>query len=272
MTAFNHYSSRKALGQHYLIDQDVLNTIVEAAELVPSDTVIEVGPGPGNMTKKLVAGAGTVIAIEIDPVLAGALPRKLGDPANLTIVNGDARTADLSGLDLAEGGYKMVSNLPYYAAAPILRRFLEGSGPRPSTMVVMVQREVAASIIAHDGRMSLLAIAIQLYGAPKHVCDVPPGAFRPQPKVTSSVIRIDVLPQLAVDVADTQKFFDMVRAGFAAPRKQLHNSLSYGLSITAQQAGELLDHVGLDPKLRPENLTLADWARLYQANVHLKIG
>ena len=187
-------SPRKALGQYYLLDQDIVHTIVRAADLTSTDIVVEVGPGPGTLTKHLVAEAGRVVAIEMDPALAAALPRRLGNPSNLVIINDDARTTDLSKLTPEGDGYKMVSNLPYYAAAPILRRFLEESLARPSVMVVMLQREVAESILAADGRMSLLAVGVHVYGKPTHVCDVPASAFRPKPKVTSAVIRIDTLP------------------------------------------------------------------------------
>ena len=261
-------SPRKALGQHYLLDQDIVHTIVRAADLTPSDAVVEVGPGLGTLTKLLVAEAGRVVAIEVDPALAAALPRKLGKPSNLVVVNDDARTADLSQLFPRGTGYKMVSNLPYYAAAPILRRFLEDSLSRPSVMVVMLQKEVAESILAADGRMSLLAVAVHLYGKPTHVCDVPASAFRPKPKVTSAVIRIDTLPRPAVDVDDLDGFFEVVRAGFAAPRKQLRNSLSQGLDVTAQQAGAFLENAGLDATLRAETLTLEQWAELHRAISH----
>ncbi len=258
-------SPRKALGQHYLLDQDIVHTIVRAADLTPADAVVEVGPGLGNLTKHLVTEAGRVVAIEIDPALAAALPRRLGKPSNMIVVNDDARTADLSQLFPEGAGYKMVSNLPYYAAAPILRRFLEDSLPKPSPMVVMLQKEVAESILAADGRMSLLAVAVHLYGKPTHVCDVPASAFRPKPKVASAVIRIDTLPRPAVDVDDIAGFFDVVRAGFSAPRKQLRNSLSQGLDVTPQQAGAVLGEAGLDATLRAETLTLDQWAGLHRA-------
>lgn len=262
MTALNHPRPRKALGQHYLVDRSVFRSIIEAGELGPSDTVVEVGPGTGSLTRELVHIVGKVIAIEIDELLVASLPRRLGEPSNLSVVHDDAREVDLSALLKGNGPYKMVSNLPYYAAALILRRFLEGDHPRPSITVVMVQREVAGSILAIDGRMSLLSVGIQLYGIPKHVCDVPPQAFRPSPKVTSSVVRIDALPHLAVDVEDTKKFFDVVRAGFATPRKQIRNSLSHGMGISADKARQMLDSAGLNSKLRPENLSLEDWASL----------
>ena len=258
-------SPRKALGQHYLLDQDIVHTIVRASDLTPTDIVVEVGPGPGTLTRHLVAEAGRVVAIEIDPALAAALPRRLGKPSNLVVVNDDARTADLSQAIPEGAGCKMVSNLPYYAAAPILRRFLEDCLPKPSAMVVMLQKEVADSILAAEGRMSLLAVAVHLYGKPSHVCDVPASAFRPKPKVASAVIRIDTLPRPAVDVDDIAGFFEVVRAGFAAPRKQLRNSLSQGLDITPQQGGAFLEKAGLDATLRAETLTLDDWAGLHRA-------
>ena len=256
---------RKALGQHYLLDQDIVHTIVDAADPTPADIVVEVGPGPGTLTKHLVAKAGRVVAIEIDPMLAAALPRRLGNPPNLVVVNDDARTADMSKLSPEGDVYKMVSNLPYYAAAPILRRFLECDPPRPSVLIVMLQKEVAESILASDGRMSLLAVAVHLYGTPALVCDVPASAFRPKPKVASTVIRIDTLPRPAVDVHDLEAFFEVVRAGFSAPRKQLRNSLSHGLGITPQQAAGVLEGAGLDPTLRAESLTLDHWASLHRS-------
>ncbi len=258
-------SPRKALGQHYLLDQDIVHTIVRAADLTPSNTVVEVGPGPGTLTRHLIDEAGRVVVVEIDPALAAALPRRLGNPPNLVVINEDARTADLSQLTPEGADYKMVSNLPYYAAAPILRRFLEDCLPRPSALVVMLQKEVAESILAANGRMSLLAVAVHLYGKPSPVCDVPASAFRPKPKVASAVIRIDTLPRPAVDVNDLDGFFKVVRAGFAAPRKQLRNSLAQGLDVGTQQARAFLEKAGLDASLRAENLTLDQWAGLHRS-------
>ena len=129
----------------------------------------------------------------------------------------------------------------------------------------MLQKEVAESILAADGRMSLLAVAVHLYGRPTPVCDVPASAFRPKPKVASAVVRIDTLPRPAVDVDDLAGFFDVVRAGFSAPRKQLRNSLSQGLDVTPQEAGAFLEKAGLDTTLRAETLTLDQWAGLHRA-------
>ncbi len=253
---------RKALGQYYLVDRDILQSIVSASELDPDDTVVEVGPGPGALTRQLVQRVNRVIAIEVDPNLAASLPQRLGHPPNLTTINADARRVDLAQVLAGTEQYKVVANLPYYAANPILRRFLEAEGHRPSLMVVMLQREVANSMVAAEGRMSLLAIAIQLYGVPRIVCDVPPSAFFPPPKVTSSVVRIDVRRRPAIEVEDVQGFFDVVRAGYSAPRKQLRNSLSLGLNIPAEGAERLLAQAEVDPKCRAESLSLDDWGRV----------
>ena len=238
-----------------------------AADLEPTDTIVEVGPGRGALTGRLARRAGRVIAIEVDGYLAGALAQNLGSPPNLTVVNADAREVDLQRVLEGVDRYKLVANLPYYAANPILRRFLEESRKRPSSMVVMVQAEVAARMLAEGGRMSLLAVGIQVYGVPRIICRVPPQAFRPAPKVTSAVVRIDVRPGPAVDMRDTDRFFQLVRGGFFAPRKQLRNSLSLGLGISQMQAGDLLSQAGIDPMRRAASLGLDEWARLHQADM-----
>jgi 16S rRNA (adenine1518-N6/adenine1519-N6)-dimethyltransferase len=205
-----------------------------------------------------------VIALELDSQLAAALPARLGDPPNLTVVEADARKVDIGSLVGPDAAYKVVGNLPYYAANPIIRRFLE-SNPQPRLMVVMVQQEVARSMTAGLGKMGLLSVATQFYSVPKVVCTVPPRLFRPPPKVTSALVRLEVRARPAVDVGDPDAFFAVVRAGFSAPRKQLRNSLSHGLGVPAAVAGGLLADLGLDGSLRPANLSMEDWAMIYRA-------
>ena len=257
-------SKRRALAQHFLVDKSVLSRILSASELSDGDTVVEVGAGNGALTRELVRTAAKVIAVEIDPELASSLPVRLHNPSNLRVINDDARHMDLASMVRENESYKMVGNLPYYAATPILRHFLESDGLRPSTMVVMVQREVADRMVAHNGRMSLLAVSVQLYGVPRVICTIPPGAFSPAPKVTSALVRIDPLPRPAIDVSNVRHFFDLVRAGFSAPRKQLRNSLSLGLAISPSEAESLLAQAGVNPRLRPENLSLEHWKTLYE--------
>jgi 16S rRNA (adenine1518-N6/adenine1519-N6)-dimethyltransferase len=132
-------------------------------------------------------------------------------------------------------------------------------------MVVMVQQEVAHSMAASPRKMGLLSVATQFYSVPKVVCTVPPRLFRPPPKVTSALVRLEVRAKPAVDVADPDAFFELVRAGFSAPRKQLRNSLSHGLGVPAMVVGELLADLGLDGSLRPANLSLEDWAMIHRA-------
>jgi 16S rRNA (adenine1518-N6/adenine1519-N6)-dimethyltransferase len=254
--------ARKALGQHFLVDNSILDRIAAAAELTPEDVVAEVGPGLGALTRRLVQQAGWVAAIEMDAELAASLPARLGNPSNLTVVEADARSVDIASLVGEETRYKVVANLPYYAANPIIRRFLE-SEPRPSLMVVMVQREVAQSMIASPGEMSILSVAVQYYAAPSLVCNVPPRAFRPPPKVTSSVVKLRLRERPAVEVADSAAFFMLVRAGFSAPRKQLRNSLAQGLGVSGDEAGRLLAWAEVDGKRRAETLSLEEWAEIY---------
>jgi len=254
--------ARKALGQHFLVDNSILDRIAAAAELSPEDVVVEVGPGLGALSRRLVQQAGRVAAVEMDAELAASLPARLGNPSNLTVVEADARTVDIASLVGKENPYKVVANLPYYAANPIIRRFLE-SEPTPWLMVVMVQREVAQSMTASPGEMGILSVAVQYYAIPSLVCNVPPRAFRPPPKVTSSVVKLRLRERHAVAVDDPDAFFMLVRAGFSARRKQLRNSLSQGLGVSGDEAGRLLTLAEVDGKRRAETLSLEEWARIY---------
>ena len=247
--------AKRSLGQNFLVDRRVLARVVDGAELSPADQVLEIGPGRGILTERLAETAGRVVAVELDDVLAARLTDRFADRPNVRIVLGDARTVDVGELLDTRAGYKLVANLPYYAATPIVRRFLEMDGG-PSLMVVMVQREVARSMSAAPGGMSLLSVATQLYGRPRVVASVPPRAFRPAPNVTSAIVRIDVYERPALRLRSERDFFDLVRAGFSARRKQLRNALSQGLSLPPSQVEELLSRAGIDPKRRAETLDL----------------
>ena len=221
---------RKGLGQHFLVSPGVLERIVEAAEVGPDDTVVEVGPGLGALTEVLARRAREVVALELDDELAEALKGVFADQPHVRIVQGDAMKTDLAALVPAAKPYKVVANLPYYAATAIVRRFLEGSH-KPSLIVVTVQREVAQSMAAPEGRAGLLSVATQFYGRPRIVSTVRPGSFYPPPKVTSAVLRIDVHSSPPVQVSSEEGFFALVRAGFSAPRKQLKGVLSHALQL-----------------------------------------
>ncbi len=160
--------------------------------------------------------------------------------------------------------YVVVANLPYYIASAVVRHFLEATQP-PQKMIVTVQAEVAQGMAAPPGRMSLLSVSVQLYAQPKILFYVPPRAFHPPPKVRSAVIRLDVRPEPAVAVDDRQAFFHLVRAGFAAPRKQLRNALALGLHTDTASALSLLAAAGIEPSRRAQTLGLEEWDHLYQA-------
>ncbi len=255
---------RKALGQHFLADTRVLARIVNAAEVGPDDLVVEVGPGRGALTRKLVERGAQVIAVELDSGLAASLAERLGNPANLSVVEGDARKLDLGELVDAGTVYKVAGNLPYYAANPIIRRFLEAQHP-PRLMVLTLQEEVARNMAAAPGKMGFLSAAVQYYAAAKVVCKVAPRSFRPPPKVTSAVVRLDVLPAPAVEVDDGPAFLEVVKSGFRAPRKQLRNSLAKGLDAPAAAVDAVLNDAGMDGQRRPATLSLDEWSAVYNA-------
>jgi 16S rRNA (adenine1518-N6/adenine1519-N6)-dimethyltransferase len=254
-------SARKSLGQHFLTSTRTLGRIADAAELSPADTVIEVGAGLGGLTAELSSRAGRVVAIELDDALAERLRARF-DGTNVTIIHGDA--LELDPARVVAQPYTVAGNLPYNVAQPLLRHFLEAS-PRPERLVVMVQAEVADSIVAKPGNMTLLAVSVQLYGEPKLLFRVPPSAFYPPPKVRSAVVRIDVAPALRAPVDDIEAFFRIARAGFGTKRKQLRNALATGLRIDNAAAAELLASAGVDPTLRPQALPLEAWAALTDA-------
>jgi len=263
--------ARKGLGQHFLIDGEVLGVILEAAELSASDTIIEVGPGLGVLTGELARQAGWVVAIELDNKLVAILEKKLAPFDNVVILNEDVLGTDPKALlqeqapsfPTALSPYKVVANLPYYITSPVLRHFLEAS-VKPEMMIVMVQREVAEAIVAGPGQLSLLSISVQFYGKPSIVSYVPARAFYPAPEVDSAILRIDVYPRPAVAVADEKSFFKLVRAGFTAPRKQAVNSLTQGLGLPRAEVLAYLEKAGIAPQRRAETFTLEEWARLWQ--------
>lgn len=255
--------STKSLGQHFLTDRGIIRRILNASELDLKDHVVEIGPGRGHLTDAIAERVGSLIAVEIDQNLVRDLNERFIGQTNVTIFSGDAREVDFSLLTNTSKPYKLVANLPYYAAMPIIRRFL-GSSHRPSMMVIMVQREVAQQMVAQPGDMGLVSVAIQLYGRPKIIANVSPRSFRPQPKVTSTIVRIDPFDSPVVNFDREENFFRIVKAGFSAPRKQLRNSLKNGLNIESDIVDKWLVKSEIDPIRRAQTLTLDEWARMYK--------
>ena len=259
--------AKKSLGQHFLQDQDILRRTVEAADLTPQDTVLEIGAGLGDLTERLGAAAGAVCAVEVDPNLVEILRRRFAGHPRIHIVQRDVLASAPEAL-LAEAGlappYVVVANLPYYITSAVFRHLLQATCP-PRRQILMIQREVAERICALPGELSLLAVAVQFFAEPEIAFTGPATAFYPPPKVESAVIRLRTRERPAVDVDDPARFFRLVRAGFASRRKQLHNSLPRGIWMREGTALRILAEAGIDPARRAQMLSLEEWGRLYQA-------
>ena len=247
----------KGLGQHFLVDQGSLETIMGAAEVGPGDTVLEIGPGLGVMTRPLTRAAGRVVAVETDRVLAGLLRRDA--PGNLDVVEQDILTFDTN---LLPKGYKVIANIPYYLTSKLFRLLIESPNP-PAVMSLLIQKEVAQRIVATPGQLSILALSVQYYGTPELVAMVGRDKFWPPPKVDSAVLRVR-LGEPAFP-AEPDRLFRLIKAGFGEKRKQLKNSLAGGLGVSSEVAVGLLEAAGLAPTARAQELSLPEWERLYRA-------
>jgi len=260
---------RKELGQNFLINARVLEIILAAAEVGTQDTVLEVGSGLGVLTQALAEQARRVVTVEVDKQLVEILQHRLRRFPNVEIVLGDILTLDICQLLQDKHAhrispYKVVANIPYYITSALLRHFLEAS-IRPQLIVLMVQKEVAQRIVAKPGQMSLLAISVQFYGRPKIVAHVSASSFYPVPEVDSTIVRIDPHEQLALADDDIAPFFQVVRAGFAQRRKQLHNALTHGLHLSAEQITEAMLEAGIERQRRAQTLSVSEWVQLYRA-------
>lgn len=253
----------KSLGQHFLIDQPSLEGIMAAAEVGPDDTVLEIGPGLGVMTRPLTRMAGKVVAVETDHVLAELLRRDA--PANLEVVEQDILGFDFSQLPR---GYKLIANIPYYLTSKIFRLAIENPNP-PQLLSVLIQKEVAERIVARPGQLSLLALSVQYYGEAEIVRMVERHKFWPAPEVDSAVLRVRYTGPAFE--ADAHNLFRLMKAGFGEKRKQLKNSLAGGLNLSAERTINLLEGAAIAPTARAQELSLADWQRLYEAAVKEKL-
>jgi len=262
-------SARKGLGQNFLIDRGVLDKILAAAAVEQKDTVVEVGPGLGVLTKALVQRAGRVIAVELDRKMVALLRETLAGVPNVEILERDILKTPVE--DLVAGPYKVVANLPYYITSAVLRHFLEAAR-QPKSLVIMVQKEVAKQVVAKPPEMSLLSVSVQFYSVPKVMSPVPAGAFYPPPKVDSAILRIDVLPHRRLPPDREAIFFKLARAGFSTRRKQLGNALSSGLGIEKAAAVGLLRQSGIDSARRAETLTIDEWLSLLRIYIETGIG
>ena len=266
LSAF-HLRASKRLGQNFLVDAGVVRAIVDAADLSPADTVLEIGPGIGTLTQGLAESGARIVAVELDKKLPAVLAETLKGYDNVTVVPGDILKLDiLRILNLGAGErFKVVANLPYYITTPILMALLEQHLPI-ERMVTMVQKEVAVRMTARPGSKDYgaLSVAVQYHTDARIVMDVPPRAFMPAPEVTSAVIACRVRETPTVHPSDEKLFFRLVRAAFGQRRKTLLNALT-GAGLTKELCRAGLAAAGIAESLRGEQLSLADFARLSDA-------
>ena len=253
---------QKSLGQNFLTDSTALENIVRAAEVTPTQNVLEIGPGLGSLTRYLASTARRVVAVELDNGLIPALQSVLSGWDNVAIIHGDI--LDLNPAELMQDQpYQVVANIPYYITSALIRHLLESGNP-PERLVLTIQKEVAERICATE-KYSLLALSIQVYGRPTTVLQIPAGAFYPPPKVDSKVIRIDLYPQPLVPVEHLDTFFKLAKAGFSQKRKTLLNALSGGLGMSKDDIRAILTGAEIDPQRRAETLQINEWGNLAAA-------
>lgn len=269
----NGTRAKKHLGQHFLTSQKALFDMVSAGDIHKDDLVLEIGPGKGVLTEKLLELARTVLAIEKDGELISLLKEKFFkqlESGQLVILQKDILTFDPSILKEYKKSYKLIANIPYYITGAIIEQFLSTSN-QPERMVLLIQREVADRIIARDqktgnlgGKQSILSIAVSVYGTPKIVAKVPAGAFFPPPKVDSAIISIENISRDFFNNCSEKLFFDILKHCFGQKRKQLLGSLKDFLEDRTR-AQQVLQQADILEKSRPENLSKEDWKRLTQA-------
>lgn len=244
------------LGQHFLADADILEQIVNAADVQPTDLIVEIGPGVGVLTKELLAKARKVTAIEIDKRLVPLLRAYTDYNEKLNIVQGNALQ-----VPMPDEPYKMAANIPYHITSPLLHHVFIESSVRPASMTLLIQREVAEKI-CDPNKAGILTILVGLFGQPRIITHVPPSAFLPPPKVDSSVLHIDCFPEPLTDPKTMAEVFRLTKMAFSLKRKKLSNSLG------KQEGGmELLERAGISADRRPESLSVEEWIGLAEKSI-----
>ena len=265
----SHIRAKKSFGQNFLVDASVIERIVQAVEPREDETIIEIGSGLGALTGRLAETAGRLVAIELDRDLTPQLRKKFDGCEGFMLVEGDALLLDLCSLIAPAQGARLVANLPYYISTAILQRLLE-QRECLTELTLMLQREVAERITAAPGtsERGYLSVLVEAYAEVEKLFDVAPTAFRPSPKVWSTIVRLNVRRRIAVEVPDELLLWRIVSTGFAQRRKTIFNNLRYaqtrfpGYNMDETSVRRLLEVAGIEQQRRAETLTLADWARL----------
>lgn len=253
--------AKKSLGQHFLKSEVALAQIIKAAHLKNGEIVLEIGPGTGILTEKLLETGAQVVAIEKDDRALGLLREKFAQK-NIEIIHGDVlewkrEEKTPSGIQLGDREYALVANIPYYITGAILESFLEHT-PRPERMVLLVQKEVADRIVARDGKESILSVSVKTFGTPNIIAKVPRGAFVPPPDVDSAILAIENINMPKnLDIA---RFFNILKTGFAHKRKLLIRNLE--AIMPSDQLKSIWEQLSFDEKVRAEDMTVENWLQL----------
>lgn len=250
----------KSLGQNFLQDHAALETIANAADIQGDDSVLEIGPGLGSLTRYLAVSAREVTAIELDTDMLAPLRTVLAPHKNVRVIHGDILKTSISDL-ISTPDYLVVANIPYYITSAVIRHLLE-SKLKPRRIVLTIQKEVAERICAEAGDLSLLALSVQVYGKPSISAKIPAAAFHPAPKVDSAILKINIYKEPLVPQEMLKTFFKLTKAGFSQKRKTLRNSLSSGLHISTKESEIMLTAVGIDFMRRAETLSIEEWQKL----------
>jgi len=258
-----HVQPKKSLGQNFLVDPNGLIKVLQAAQLTPDDTVLEIGAGLGSLTYLLAQQVKYMVAVELDKRLIAPLTEVLAGFDNITIKQGDMLELSPDAL-LGTARYVVVANIPYYITSALIRHLLEADH-KPTRMVLTVQQEVAERILARNGKMSLLALSVQVYGKPELKARIPAGCFYPPPEVDSAVLSIELYEEPLFPSESLDLFFKLAHAGFAQKRKTLRNTLATGMNESPAWAEKLLTAAGIDPQRRAETLSLQEWKQLIEA-------
>lgn len=265
-----NFKFSKSLGQNFLIDESVLTDIVEGAEVNDEDLVIEIGPGVGSLTAKLLCKAKKVVSIELDNNLIPILQTELGEEPNFKLIHNDALKVDFNEIIGEEKSVKLVANLPYYVTTPIIARLLK-EDYKFKSLTIMIQKEVAERIDAEPNckEYGALSLMVQYYCNTKIVRRVAPSCFIPRPKVDSIVIRLDKLSEPRVNVKDEKLMFDIIRNSFNMRRKTLWNGIKF-LGLPKENLELAFEKAGIDPKRRGETLSLEEFAKLADEIYNIK--
>jgi 16S rRNA (adenine1518-N6/adenine1519-N6)-dimethyltransferase len=255
------------LGQNFLVDQDILNEIVLIADIKKGEHILEIGPGFGVLTSELTKKGANVLAVEQDKKLADNLS-KTGKAGKLTVIQKDILKYTNKEISKYFSGepYRIVANIPYNITGKIIKKFVSAELPKPTSALLLVQKEVGERICSEPGSMNLLALSVQAYAEPRIAMEVPRIAFWPEPKVDSALLEIsDINEKPKHGIQDEKRFWQLIHIGFASPRKQLQNNISNGLKIESSDSKKAIHSLGLSETIRAQELGISDWIGLISA-------